>query len=174
MKMMRLVLAIAAWSCLAACGAAADAAAPVGKLDEANVRTFVEAVEAATRDQDVDASAAMLADEAIFTMHVPEGQSDGPNPLVMDKQEMVQDMREEKSLQRDRTYASTIESISVDADGKRATADLTVTTDSEIEGVRAEIVSDQTYTIELRGDRPLITAVEVTITGLSVDGEKQF
>jgi hypothetical protein len=167
MKRRFLVVATLVLTATAAlCASAADA-----PITEQSVQALANAIEAANRASDTDKANSYLASDCVFHATSPKP-GGGTENETMTRQQYLDDQAKAKADGSNEVYKSTTPVVTV-KDGK-ASAKLTVT-DSQIDsGKSVTTVSDQIETFANRNGQLMITAVDVTVVSVTVDGKRLF
>jgi hypothetical protein len=136
-----------------------------------SVQSVANAIETANRANDTDKANAYLADDCVFHATVPSPEG-GTQLQTMTRQQYLDDQTKTKSEGSNEVYKSTTPVVTI-KEGK-ASAQLRVT-DSQIDnGKSVTTVSDQTETFGDRNGHLMVTAVDVTVVSVTVDGNRLF
>jgi hypothetical protein len=173
---------------LSACGAAPDApvavapapaapvvatapvAPPAPMLTEAQVRTALDRIDAAARKHDADAFGALMTDDAkVMLMPLP---STGMPEEALDKAGYLAKLRKQYARNAGRQEDHKLVKLVVRTDGGQATARVTATGTSDLNGVPLAQVEDQFYTFELRGTEPMVVAFRSHDQGVLMGGAR--
>ena len=147
------------------------ASAAGAPITEQSVQSLANSIEAANRANDTDKANSYLAADCVFhaTYPKPDG---GTQNQTMTRQQYLDDQAKAKADGSNEVYKSTTPVVTV-KDGN-ATAKLRVT-DSQIDGGKSvTTVSDQIETFATRNGQLMVTAVDVTVVSVTVDGNRLF
>ena len=161
------VLALA-WSCqVTAARPGAD------HLTSTQVKSLVGAMETAARNGDAQAVTSFMTDDCVITTTFPT--RDGNRKVsVKDKRKYVADEAEAARKHSAREYSSTPPAIDIDAAGKVAKASYKATETYMQDGRKIQITGYEIATVELRGGKPVVTAIDVDAVAMTIDDRRIF
>jgi hypothetical protein len=136
-------------------------------LTTADALTVVNASEAAAKQHDHSKVGTFMSGDCVISMRAV-GSSAAPKQKS--GKQYVQDELDAERHATDHVYQSTAPEIALE-DGK-AIAHLRVTETFTEQGHRVEGIADEVETLELRDGHVLITRIDVTPVGMTVDGTR--
>ena len=142
-------------------------------LDEASVRAVAQAGEDASKQSNFDQMTSLISDDC--QMHETAPKQDGT------KQEQTKSCKQGIDEQRKqigdavaggavRTYEYTITSVTIEGD--KGTAKIHASDSLAQGGNSLKADADEVETVQLRNGKAVITHVDVTVTGVEVNGRR--
>ncbi|HEY0179436.1 MAG TPA: hypothetical protein VGC30_07375 [Dokdonella sp.] len=154
-------------------GLAHAAGAAAARLTRAQVAGVVEAMEAATANGDPRTAASYMSDDCVITTSFP-GKDGGKKVTKKDKRQYVADETAAAAKHTNREYETAKPEIDVDRSGLSAKASYKVRETYTEQGRRVQVVAYEITTVELRGDDPVVTAIDVDAVAMSIDDRRIF
>ena len=140
-------------------------------ISQASVEAVADAIENAARANDTDKANSYLAGDSVFHVTEPDPRG-GTQVVTMTRQQYVDDQAKARAEGVSEVYKSTAPVVTI-RDGK-ATATVRAT-DSQVEGGKSvTTVSDQVETFGMRDGHLMVTAVDVTVVSVTVDGNRVY
>ena len=149
----------------------AGAAHAQDAITVAGALAVVNASEAATKQHDVVKAASFMTQDCVILSYMP--QPDGSKAgKQRSRDEYVREEQESEKAATDHIYTSTKPTLTIVRD--QAIAKFRATEKATFDGKHTVVDADEIVTLEMRDGRAQIVKVEVTATGMTVDGKRAF
>lgn len=143
------------------------------RLDEAQVRVLIDAMEVAAKNQDARTVASYMSDDCVLTTTFP-AKDGGKKISSKDKRQYVAEETAAQAKTSGHEYVSTKPTIDITADGRIAKASYKVTDNYMQDDKQVKVVAYQIATVELRKGEPIVTAVDVDAVSMAIDDRQIF